>query len=151
MPDITAIGSILSSLKTATDIAKFLRESDISIERAELKLKLAELTMALADVKLEISSIQETVTERDRRIQELEEAFQRKDAIVRKRDAYHSLSPSNEAIGEPMCLRCWDVDHKLYQLHFDAKDHSVKVCPACKATYEGRMAIKIGSDGNASA
>ena len=36
MPDIAAIGAVLSSLKTATDIAKFIRESDLSIERAEL-------------------------------------------------------------------------------------------------------------------
>ena len=43
MPDISAITAVLGSLKTATEIAKFIRESDVSIERAELKLKVADL------------------------------------------------------------------------------------------------------------
>ena len=52
MPDIATIAAALNSLKTATDIVKFIRESDLSIERAELKLKLADLVGALAEAKL---------------------------------------------------------------------------------------------------
>ena len=48
MPDITTIAAVLNSLKAATDIAKFLRESDLSLERAELKLKLADLAACRA-------------------------------------------------------------------------------------------------------
>ena len=56
MPDFSAIGAVLGSLKTATEIAKFIRESDFSIERAEMKMKVADLIGALADVKLGLVS-----------------------------------------------------------------------------------------------
>jgi hypothetical protein len=62
MPAIASIAAILSSIKTATDIAKFLRESDLSLQRAELKLKLADLVSALAEAKIELTEIQETLS-----------------------------------------------------------------------------------------
>jgi len=145
MPDLSVIGSVLTSLKTATDIAKFLRESDFSLEKAELKLKLAELMSALADAKMEMSSVQDGIAERERRIAELEEAFQRKAKVIRDRDAYYEMGEDGKPTGQPMCIRCWDVDHKLYELHSEAKDHFVKVCPACKSRYEARMAPKIAA------
>lgn len=43
MPDMASVSVVLSSIKTATDIVKFLRETDVSLEKAETKLKLAEL------------------------------------------------------------------------------------------------------------
>ena len=59
--DIAAIGSLLGSLKTATEITKFIRESDVSLEKAETKLKLAELVSALADAKLEAVEVQQAL------------------------------------------------------------------------------------------
>ena len=41
MPDIATIGAFLTSIKTATEIAKALREVDVSLEKAETKLKIA--------------------------------------------------------------------------------------------------------------
>lgn len=146
MPDLAAISSVLTSLKTATDIAKFLRESDFSLEKAELKLRLAELISSLADAKMEMSSVQDTIAERDKRIAELEEAFKLKGAVVRERDAYYLVNEDGKPNGEPLCIRCWDVHHKLFQLHFEAKDRFVKVCPACGARYEARMAPKISPE-----
>ena len=43
MTDITTISGVLTSLKTATDIAKFFKDMDINLEKAELKLKIANL------------------------------------------------------------------------------------------------------------
>ena len=99
MPDIAAIGSVLSSLKTATEIAKFLRDTDVSLERAELKMKLADLTGALADAKIEMSSIQDALLDREARIKDLEASFARKDTVVRKYDAYYSQSPTGNPTG----------------------------------------------------
>ena len=48
-----AISSVLSSIKAATDIAKLVRESGLTLEKAEVKLKLAELVEKLADAKLD--------------------------------------------------------------------------------------------------
>jgi len=143
MPDITTIAAALNSLKTATDIAKFLRETDLSLERAELKLKLADLVGALADTKLELVEVQESLSEKDKRIVELEDAFQSKDAFVRRYDAYYVADESGNPIGVPHCLRCWENDHKKRQLVHDAKDYRTRVCTSCGHRYEGRMAGDI--------
>jgi hypothetical protein len=143
LPDIAAIGAVLSSLKTATDIAKLLRETDLSLEKAELKLKLAELIGALADAKIEVTEIQELLAKREQRIKSLEDAFQSKDSICRVRDAYYVINENGKPAGAPLCVRSWDVEHKKYQLQYEAKDRFVKVYPACKQRYEARMAQNI--------
>src|SRR5688572_15680002 len=116
MPDITTIGAVLNSLKTATDIAKFIRESDVSLERAELKLKVADLVSALADVKLELVELQESFAQKEQRIKELEEAFQSRDTLVRRYDAYYQADALGQPVGVPYCLRCWENEHKQRQL-----------------------------------
>lgn len=143
MPDIAAIGAVLSSLKAATDIAKFIRESDLSIERAELKLKVADLVSALADVKLETVELQDAFAAKEARIRELEEAFQSKDSLVRRRDAYYRLDDRGDPVGVSYCLRCWECDHKQRQLVHDAKDRHSRVCTTCGHRYEGFSAGEI--------
>ncbi len=143
MPDLTAIGAVLSSLKTATEIAKFIRESDVSIEKAELKLKVADLIGALADVKLELVELQDTFASKDQRIKQLEEAFETKDTLVRKYDAYYKADPDGMPLGAPYCLRCWESDHKQRLLVHDAKDFRTRLCTSCGHRYEGRHAGDI--------
>jgi hypothetical protein len=143
MPDLATIAAALSSLKTATEIAKFLRESDLSLEKAELKLKLADLIGALADVKMELAELQDLIQTRDNRIAELEDAFQHKDTLVRRYDAYYRADANGNPAGEPLCLRCWETDHKLRQLVHDAKEYRIRVCTACGHKYEGRLAATI--------
>lgn len=144
MPDITTIATVLNSLKTATDIAKFLRESDFSIERAELKLKLAELIGALAETKIELAELQETISAKDKRITELEDAFQSRDALVRYRDAMYAKDASDEPMGVAYCLRCWETDHKQRQLV--AASGSIRnenICTACGQKYDGGASYEI--------
>ena len=143
MPDLTALGVVLGSLKTATDIAKFIRESDVSIERAELKLKVADLIGALADVKLELVELQDAFAAKDQRIKELEEAFEAKESSVRKYDAYYNAGPDGAPIGSPCCLRCWESDHKRRMLVHDAKEYRIRLCTSCGHRYEGRLAGDI--------
>ena len=143
MPDIATIGAVLSSLKAATDIARFLRESDLSLEKAELTLKLADLISALAEAKIELTEVQETIARKDKRIAELEEAFQSKDSLVRRYDAYYHTDENGQPIGVPFCLRCWENDHKKRQLVRDAKDRFSRVCTSCGHRYEKRLAGEI--------
>ena len=143
MPDLTAIGAVLGSLNTATEIAKFIRESDVSIERAELKLKVADLIGALADVKLELVELQDSFAAKDNRIKELEEAFEVKNLMVRRYDAYYNAGPDGEPLGAPYCLRCWESDHKHRLLVHDAKDFRTRLCTSCGHKYEGRLAGDI--------
>ncbi len=143
MPDLSAIGAVLGSLKTATEIAKFIRESDVSIERAELKLKVADLIGALADVKLELVELQDVFASKEQRIKELEEAFEIKDSVVRKYDAYYEAGPDGSPLGAAYCLRCWESDHKRRLLVQDAKDFRTRLCTNCGHKYEGRRAADI--------
>ena len=143
MPDLATIGAALSSLKTATDIVKFLRESDSSLERAELKLKLADLLISLADAKIELVEVQETLVEKDKKIADLENAFQRKDSLVRQHDAYYAADGNGKPSGVPFCLRCWENDHKQRQLVFDSKTHRIRLCTSCGHQYDGQLAQNI--------
>lgn len=143
MPDISAITAVLGSLKTATEIAKFIRESDVSIERAELKLKVADLIGALADVKLELVELQDTFASKDKKIKDLETAFENRDLLVRNYDAYYKADSGGNATGAPYCLRCWESDHKQRVLVHDFKEYRIRLCTSCGHKYEGRLAGDI--------
>lgn len=141
MSELLVVSSILSSLKTATDIAKFLRETDLSVEKAEMKLKLADLVSSLADAKMQITDVQEVLAEREKRIRELEEAFQSKDLLVKVKDVYFSLDENNKPYGEAYCAKCWEVEHKKFHLFSElAKNEMgfVRTCVACKTQYLSR-------------
>lgn len=142
MTDITAITGALASIKTAAEIAKLLKDTDISLERADLKLQLAELVSSLADAKLELMEVQDELAARDARIAELQDAFQTKDELARVHDAYYVVV-DGEPQGLPLCLRCWEVDQKQYRLQYDAADRHMKVCPACGQRYQTRMTERI--------
>lgn len=148
MPDIALISAALSSLKTATDIAKFLRESDLSLEKAELKLKLADLIVALADTKIQLVEVQDTLAAKDKHIAELEEAFEYKDKLVRRYDAYYTADANGNPVGIPFCLRCWEVEHRRRQLVHASKDRHRRLCTACGHEYEGRLASEIQAQAN---
>ncbi len=143
MTDLTTIGAALGSLKTAVEIAKFLREADVSIEKAELKLKLVELLGTLAQAKIELAAVQEELSAKDKRITEIEEAFESKDTMVRHYDAYYVVDGNGNAIGTPFCLRCWENDHKKRQLVHDAKERRMQVCTTCGHRYDGYSAPNI--------
>ncbi len=140
MADLATIGAALSSLKTATEIVKFIRESDINLEKAEFKLKLAEILGSLADTKMELVSVQDALIEKDKRISDLEEAFQDKNKLVRKYDAYYTVDDNNQPLGVPYCLRCWETDYKKRQLVHSSRDYSTRVCTSCGHQYQNRLA-----------
>jgi len=135
MPDITVISAALTSIKTATDIAKALKAVDLSMEKADLKIQLAGLMEALADTKVQLLDLREVIATRDARIAELEEAFAKKHDLVRAHDAYYHIGSENEPTGRPHCLRCWEVEHKLYTLASDPREHRSRICTACGTLY----------------
>ncbi len=146
MPDLATISAALGSLKTATEIVKFLRESDLSIEKAELKLKLADLLGALADIKIELVEVQDTVIEKDKIIKSLEQAFEIKDDLVRNNDAYYKVSKSGEPVGPPYCSYCWENSHIQRQLVLDNKNRRTRLCTSCNNKYDGLATRAIQSD-----
>lgn len=129
--DLAAIGSLLGSLRTATEIATFIRTSDLSIEKAETKLKLAELVSSLADAKLNAAEVQQALLERDDRIRELEAQAAIR-ANLKWREPCYWL-PNEEGVEEPFCQQCYDSDKKLARLHSD--NAGMFTCRVCDQHY----------------
>ena len=138
MSEITAIGTVLTSVKTAVEIAKLIKDSDSNLEKAEFKLQLAELISALADAKIELTEVQDLLIEKDNKIAELQGAFELKDKLVKKYDAYYTIGASGNAIGDPYCLSCWESRQKVYSIQVFSKDFRIKVCAVCNSQYAGR-------------
>ena len=106
MADLPTISAALSSLKTATEIAKLLKNNDVSPENAELKLNLAELINSLADASIEIVDVQEFLSEKEKKIIELQDAFKNKENLVQERDAYYETDDNGKPHGQPICKHC---------------------------------------------
>lgn len=143
MGELAVISAIITSVKTATDIAKLIKDSDLSLEKSELKLKLAELVSSLADAKLQMVEIQETILDKDRRIKELETVLETKNHIVKKYDAYYECTEDGTPNGQPYCMHCWEAKHKAYHLHFSAINRGVKECSECITRYEARTTPEL--------
>jgi hypothetical protein len=129
--DIASVSALVGSLKAATDIAKFMRESATSLEKAEAKLKLAELISAIADAKVEASQVQQEILMRDERIRDLEGKLKLQTEVTWEKPFYwRLLSGSKDG---PFCQRCYDVDSKLLRLQGNGEGHWD--CKGCKSEY----------------
>ena len=134
MPDITSISAILSSIKAASDIAKLLKDADLSLEKAELRLKLADLISALADARIEMAAVQETLNSKDQQIRELQEAFRIKSQLQYEQP-YYWLVENGQRTG-PYCQNCYDKDQKLIRLQ--GYDNGYWDCKACGHNFADR-------------
>lgn len=130
--DITAVTAVLSSIKTATDIAKLIKDSDLSLEKAETKLKLADLIGALADAKLEVVGVQQTLAEAEAKVRELDAKLKIRENLQWKEPAYWLET----AVGSdgPFCQKCYDTDQKLVRLQGNGTGWFE--CKSCKSSFE---------------
>ena len=132
MVDIALLGSALGSIKTATDIAKLIKDSGSSLEKAEIKLQIAELISSLADIKMELADVQTILMDKDQKIVELESKLNTKESVVWSKP-YYFLANGEEKDG-PFCQQCYDNDQKLIRLQGGgSKSWS---CLSCKGSYK---------------
>ena len=131
MAAITTIASVLTSIKTATDIAKVIQKGSAAFEQAEMKLKLAELMNALADAKIEIANVQDVLSEKERRIGELEETLNLRKKLTWE-SPYYWLCDGEVKDG-PYCQQCSDSTGKLIRLQI--YDPGQWYCKTCQNTY----------------
>jgi ribosomal protein L37AE/L43A len=131
MTDISSITSILGSIKTATDIARFFKETTTSLEKAETKLKLADLISALADAKIEAADIQSLIVEKDEEIKRLKETLEIKQQVKYEKP-YYWLGEGDNKDG-PYCQHCYDQNGKLIRLQ--SYDNGRWDCKACQNKY----------------
>jgi len=130
--DFAAVTAALGSLRTATDIAKFIRESDLSLDKAETKLKLAELIIAIADAKLDVVNVQEKLAAAETQIKSLEADLQVKGEIRWEEPLYWLEHQSG--IDGPFCQHCYDNGRKLVRLQGNGEGWYE--CKVCKNSYE---------------
>lgn len=113
--EIASITAALAGIKSATEIAKIIKDSGASLEAAEIKLKLAELVVALADAKMEIANINEELLNKNKEIQKLKELIDQKVEVVYEEPYYFSIVDDGSRDG-PFCQTCYDSDQKLIRL-----------------------------------
>ena len=138
MPDIATIGTILSSVKTATEIAKLVKNSTTSLEEAEIKLQMAELISTLADIKIELSEVQLSQREKEEIIIKLEEQLNKKNKISFDGKMYWAENDKT-----PFCTVCFEKDSKYHHLEYfpkvmdgeDVWSEEHWNCKICKNSY----------------
>ncbi|WP_321531381.1 hypothetical protein [uncultured Desulfuromonas sp.] len=133
MTDIATISTLLSSVKTATDIAKFVKDTDHSFESAEIKLKMAELVSALADVKIELADVQDELRARDERIAQLE-----RDLSKKQQTHFDGKIYWIEGDETPFCTVCLEKDSKYHHLTYieaDSWGSRKWYCNVCENQY----------------
>ncbi|WP_180770414.1 hypothetical protein, partial [Vibrio parahaemolyticus] len=142
------VSAILSSVKTATEIAKLIKDSDSNLQAAEVKLNMAELISNLADVKLELADLQTELRSKDIEIMELKERLNTKLTLV-----YDSASEVYWRDGDhaPYCPSCYEADDKL--IHLSARKtvglasnevhRPHHYCRVCKKSFFGTSQARI--------
>jgi hypothetical protein len=129
--DISTISTLLTSLKTATDIARFIKDGDLSLEKAETKLKLAELISALADAKIEVTEVQQMLQDKDAELRELQEKLETKEQLRWEEPYYWRLLGATK--DGPYCQHCYDTDRRLIRLQGNGEGYWE--CKACKNSF----------------
>ncbi|EIF8949803.1 hypothetical protein LF048_003482 [Vibrio cholerae] len=114
MADIAVISAALGSLKTAHELAKIIKTSSDSLEKAEVKFQLAELISALAEAKMELAEIQSTIIQKDDQIKELQCQLSEREKLEYEAPYYWRIDGDKK--DGPFCQKCRDVDNLLVRL-----------------------------------
>ena len=129
--DIPSIATLLTS---AIEMAKHIKNSDSSLEKAERDLQLAELISSLADAKVEISNIQQQLLEKDQLIRDLNEQITVKEKLQYE-PPYYWLIEGGKKDG-PYCQVCYDKDNKPIRLQEGKINNKGRwECKVCKNYY----------------
>lgn len=139
MTEIATITTTLGAITNAIAIAKTIKNTDSTLEKAELKLKIAELMESLADAKISVSEFQDIVKEKDKKIAELEGILTFKSKLTRHLSAYYETDQNSKPFGDPYCSNCWETSYKAVHLHESHNDYEVNLCPFCKTEYNAHF------------
>ncbi|PHQ56196.1 MAG: hypothetical protein COA30_05105 [Sulfurimonas sp.] len=126
------IAVAVGSVKSAIEIAKLLKDSADSFDKAEVKLKLAELIGSLADAKMQIAEIQEALMDSDQEKKSLLDKLNLKENLVYEKPYYWKKINEQDREG-PFCQLCQDKDNKLIRLQ-ELENNTWK-CESCTRCY----------------
>lgn len=148
MTDVITIPTAIATLKNAIDIAKAIRNADISLDKAELKLQLAELTGLLLEAKNEVFGLNEQLRDKDSEIHKLIDALAFKEKLVRIQDVYFRQDENSTPIGDPYCAKCFEADSMGIHLIITNNGRQ-RTCPACQTAYYSYRSALPTSTGEA--
>jgi hypothetical protein len=131
MDSLSAIRNALARLTAATEIATFIRDSEISLQKDEMKLKLTELTTAISEAKFQIEDIVSAISEKDQSIKFLQDKINQGEELVFEKSLYWSLKGDKK--DGPFCPQCWDHDHRKIRLYNMA--NAYWMCRTCNNSY----------------
>jgi ribosomal protein L37AE/L43A len=131
--DLTTIAAGLGSIKSAMEIAKTLKDTDLSIEKAETKLQLAELISTLADAKMQIVETRDLLQKKEQECKKLQEKLNLKDNLKYEQPFYWKIN-GDEKDG-PFCQKCYDSNNRLIRLQGGGNDKWQ--CYECKIYFYG--------------
>lgn len=123
MADSAAIGEILSGLRQALEIVKFLVEHS----QEEYGNRLTELGQLLGSIRGQLFEAQTMA--------ELETSLQATSALVKLNDAYYDTDENNHPTGEAYCMHCWETDVVKHHLHRWHENERVNICSHCETKY----------------
>jgi hypothetical protein len=132
MDPLSAISAALTSLRTATEIAKLMSASTQQLELAEMKLKLAEVVTALADAKIQVVEVKEAIQDKDKTIKTLEEQLKMKEEMEWEKPYW--WKKRGDSYDGPFCSQCWDKD-KL-AIHLKDLGFGQHRCSNCQTIYQ---------------
>jgi DNA repair exonuclease SbcCD ATPase subunit len=132
MDSLSALRNALASLTAATEIAVFLKDSELSLPKDEMKVKLAELIAAIAEAKLQIEDITSIISEKDQTIKFLQDNINQGEEMVFEKNLYWSIEGDKK--DGPFCPQCWDHDHKKTRLYNMA--NAYWMCRICNNSYK---------------
>ncbi|QDP02198.1 hypothetical protein [Thalassotalea sp. PS06] len=135
MADITSLAAALGSLKSATELAKIIKNSGASLEQAEIKLQMADLIGALADTKIDLAEVQQILISKDEEIAKLTTKLNTRKSVIWEKPYYFVLKNNDERDG-PFCQQCYDNDEKLIRLQGGGSN--LWGCTSCKNKYKDK-------------
>ncbi|WP_432474148.1 hypothetical protein [Amphritea sp. HPY] len=139
MPDLATIGAALGSIKTATEIARLIKDSGSSLEQAEVKLHMAELLGALADAKVDVANIKLDLIDKDETISSLEEKIKTQGETVGFLGARYYVNDDGDPTGSPHCPTCWAQSKDLFPLLAWSNEDPTHKCGKCSSKVLGRQ------------
>jgi rubrerythrin len=135
MTDIlTAVSTAVASVKVATDIAKIIKDSTTSLEKAELNYKIADIIGALSDARVSLADANDSVKESEVEIQRLKELLSFKETLKHHKEAYYQINSKGDPKGRPYCQHCWEA--RKLPVHLVFENRRIAKCPACKNEYQ---------------
>lgn len=139
--EIMSVTSALVGIKNAIDIARIIKDSNSSIEKAEINLKIADLIGALADAKVAIATIQEDMAEKDAEITKLKNELKISGNIFYESPYYFIKVDDKSERDGPFCQKCYDSNRKLIRLQ-SQETKGYWLCKECENGYMDKDYVK---------